>query len=176
MKIEIENIKEGFSIYEAECKPEEIDFEIENVDFTDLISVKLDLFKQNDKIYVKANLAVTIQTECAKCLKPSTMILEGTSENQYRPMPNTVYDPPEGIGIRYYLDDVIDFTEDFRECLFLEIPPRILCSETCKGLCPKCGKDLNTGDCDCNTEIEEIKNKKFGDLIKELDLKKKLEV
>lgn len=31
------------------------------------------------------------------------------------------------------------------------IPMQALCKEDCKGLCPTCGKDLNTGDCDCET-------------------------
>ncbi len=31
----------------------------------------------------------------------------------------------------------------------LSMPSKILCSEDCKGLCPKCGKDLNQGDCGC---------------------------
>ena len=27
---------------------------------------------------------------------------------------------------------------------------RVLCSEDCKGLCPKCGRDLNEGECGCD--------------------------
>lgn len=28
---------------------------------------------------------------------------------------------------------------------------KVVCREDCKGLCPVCGKDLNKGDCDCDT-------------------------
>jgi len=31
----------------------------------------------------------------------------------------------------------------------LDLPPKTLCAETCKGLCARCGKDLNDGPCDC---------------------------
>lgn len=31
----------------------------------------------------------------------------------------------------------------------LELPTKVLCSEECKGLCPKCGKNLNEGSCSC---------------------------
>ena len=31
----------------------------------------------------------------------------------------------------------------------LDFPTKHLCKEDCKGLCPKCGKNLNLGDCDC---------------------------
>lgn len=34
----------------------------------------------------------------------------------------------------------------------LELPTKVLCSEECKGLCPKCGKNLNEGSCGCTTK------------------------
>ena len=34
----------------------------------------------------------------------------------------------------------------------MNLPGRFLCSEDCKGLCPKCGADLNLGDCGCDKE------------------------
>ena len=36
------------------------------------------------------------------------------------------------------------------ETVLLNLPLRLLCKEDCKGLCPKCGKDLNGGDCECD--------------------------
>ena len=38
--------------------------------------------------------------------------------------------------------------------LVLEIPTWSLCSETCKGLCPECGTDLNTTECSCEMTDE----------------------
>lgn len=35
------------------------------------------------------------------------------------------------------------------EELYLGLPMRELCSEDCRGLCPKCGKNLNEGPCSC---------------------------
>lgn len=34
----------------------------------------------------------------------------------------------------------------------LEMDAQFLCSEDCKGLCPRCGRDLNLGPCDCRPE------------------------
>ena len=50
--------------------------------------------------------------------------------------------------LRFDLDPLV--TED----IFLELPSKFLCSEDCKGVCPKCGKDLNTGSCSCEKEID----------------------
>jgi uncharacterized protein len=40
-----------------------------------------------------------------------------------------------------------------REQVLLQIPPSPLCAEQCQGLCPKCGKDLNEGDCGCDRTV-----------------------
>ena len=48
-------------------------------------------------------------------------------------------------------DFAIDIDEIVRSALILEMPSRFLCDEECKGLCPKCGKNLNEGSCSCDT-------------------------
>lgn len=50
--------------------------------------------------------------------------------------------------MHFYLDPLV--TED----IFLSLPTKILCSEDCKGLCPRCGANLNTGSCSCKKEID----------------------
>ena len=49
-------------------------------------------------------------------------------------------------------DGTLDLTELVRTDLMLELPTKVLCKEDCRGLCPKCGKDLNLGSCDCKTK------------------------
>ncbi len=34
----------------------------------------------------------------------------------------------------------------------LNLPVKLLCSKYCKGLCPKCGRNLNAEDCECPAE------------------------
>ncbi|MCR5123527.1 MAG: DUF177 domain-containing protein [Ruminococcus sp.] len=46
-------------------------------------------------------------------------------------------------------DNTLEIGELALTDLSLEIPSKILCKEDCKGLCPKCGKDLNEGGCGC---------------------------
>ena len=48
----------------------------------------------------------------------------------------------------------IDLEPLLREQFVLAIPYAPLCSETCKGLCPQCGIDLNTGTCTCERPID----------------------
>ena len=46
-------------------------------------------------------------------------------------------------------DYMLDTDTLLRDDILLELPSKFLCKETCKGLCPKCGKNLNEGDCGC---------------------------
>jgi uncharacterized protein len=48
--------------------------------------------------------------------------------------------------------DKIDIKSDVREFALLSIPMKKLCKEDCKGLCYKCGKDLNKEQCTCSAE------------------------
>ena len=55
-------------------------------------------------------------------------------------------------GEEFYItetDGTLELDDFIAEFLGVRVPYRYLCSEDCKGLCQKCGRDLNTGDCGC---------------------------
>ncbi len=47
-------------------------------------------------------------------------------------------------------NDRLDLKELVLSDLLLNLPMKHLCREDCKGLCPKCGANLNEGECGCN--------------------------
>ena len=58
--------------------------------------------------------------------------------------------------------------EGIQQQVVMAFPLKPLCREKCKGLCPKCGANLNAGDCGCdNTGF----NNKFS-VLKKLNLDK----
>ena len=46
----------------------------------------------------------------------------------------------------------LDPGEAVREELILAVPEYALCSDECRGICPRCGTDLNSGTCNCQPE------------------------
>ena len=48
----------------------------------------------------------------------------------------------------------IDLQELLSTCLILDMETKFLCREDCKGLCPRCGRNLNLGPCGCEKEID----------------------
>ncbi|XP_057744430.1 large ribosomal RNA subunit accumulation protein YCED homolog 1, chloroplastic-like isoform X2 [Arachis stenosperma] len=60
-------------------------------------------------------------------------------------------------------DKEIDISKNIRDMVHLEITMNSVCDPGCKGICMKCGQNLNTDDCNCNQE--EVKDKQgFGPL------------
>ena len=56
--------------------------------------------------------------------------------------------------------DELVFTE-----VFLSLPTKHLCKETCKGYCFECGKNLNEGECNCKSESIDPRLAKLAELI-----------
>jgi uncharacterized protein len=44
----------------------------------------------------------------------------------------------------------VELDDEIRQEIILDYPMKIICKAECKGLCPNCGQNLNTGECDCN--------------------------
>lgn len=51
-------------------------------------------------------------------------------------------------------NNVLDIDDLAYQEIQLFLPQKILCKEDCKGLCHKCGKNLNLGDCDCKADVD----------------------
>ena len=55
------------------------------------------------------------------------------------------------MSVSVFDGEAIDVDEIVKEQIVLAVPTRMLCREDCKGICPECGTDRNTGDCSCAT-------------------------
>lgn len=105
--------------------------------------------------YMRMTLTMSVdyQTVCARCLKPVCGCFSLDLEKTVAPR-NLLGDIDESRLDDYAIieDGFLDMDEPLLEQIEMEFPVRFLCDEDCKGLCPKCGKDLNEGECGCVTE------------------------
>lgn len=64
-----------------------------------------------------------------------------------------------------YFGSKLDATKAVCDEIVLGLPVNLLCKADCKGLCPKCGSNLNNQPCNCDTSRENVfsvlKNLKF---------------
>lgn len=121
--------------------------------------VEVTLSRIGGMIEVFGRLTTQVGYECGRCLKsfehPLNAIFEVTFTNE---PPEIQAEDEDGEGIELTAEDLglipfegnsIDLTEVVQEQFLLALPIRPLCSETCRGLCPQCGQDLNSGKCNC---------------------------
>jgi len=115
--------------------------------------------RSGDGISVRGRLRTTAWLECFRCLKGFERMVE---------TPFEFYADRSGTGRRYEEQELerdhymgfhdgrrLDLTELAREALLIELPIAPHCREDCKGLCPRCGADLNDGPCACQDPIAE---------------------
>jgi uncharacterized protein len=50
--------------------------------------------------------------------------------------------------------DSVNLSEVLETCLILDMETKFLCDPQCKGLCARCGANLNDGPCSCGKEID----------------------
>ncbi len=123
---------------------------INDVVFADNIHVTGEF--KNTAGYMTLSLvcAIGYKSVCARCLKDlegvlnvnfeKTVCEEGDLQNQ------------ENDDYIEITDCVIDVDEAIIEDIILNFPAKLLCVDDCKGLCPKCGVNLNTESCSCVTK------------------------
>lgn len=101
-------------------------------------------------VELSAKADFVLDMDCDRCAKPIKLAL---TADVFHTLVTSLNDEANDElllinELRFDLDPLV--TED----IFLELPSKLLCSEDCKGVCPKCGKDLNTGSCSCEKEID----------------------
>ena len=139
---------EDFKEYEALVPSEPLGLTYEEATFIKPLSCIVGLFRQvGDNIYVTADVDTTVLVECRRCINPFEVDITTTLGLLFS-LGDESSESDEDEE-RYYDGETLDISEDVRRALVLEIPTWSLCSETCKGLCPECGTDLNTTECSC---------------------------
>jgi len=113
---------------------------------------------------------------CVRCLEPFTMPVAGSFDLRYVPRSENAGEGEREVGeddltTAFYEDDQIDLSELIAEQLHLALPMKPLCSETCKGLCPHCGANLNTETCDCSEKWEDPRLAALKDLAQQVKSK-----
>ena len=88
---------------------------------------------------------IEFHTLCARCAEPTASNLELSLEKSI-----ATGDVSRDNDDYIFIEDMkLDITTPLFEEMLLEMPSKILCREDCRGLCPRCGKNLNEGGCDC---------------------------
>jgi len=129
---------------------EKSDFSLESVDV--FCAVK----KMRETVFIDGNIEATVVSNCSRCLEVTNFPIKSTFRYTFVPAENRLMEEelsPEDLEYGFYQDDVIDLDALIFEQIVLQIPIKILCADTCKGLCPHCGININIAGCGCHAEF-----------------------
>lgn len=134
MKIDTRKIPDEGLILSEEFSPLELDLDTEIIKLSGTIKAKAVISKSYGAIGVVLALEAPMLVSCSRCLQEINSRFKAQLELHY------AVDK---------LEPVIDLDPDIREEIILSYAINPLCSVDCKGLCPKCGYNLNKGGCNC---------------------------
>lgn len=103
-------------------------------------------------LLLEAELTTTLHADCDRCAAsferavsyPVKAVLTRALENE-----------DEADEWTFLLEnDCADFDDILTTAFVLNMDSKLLCKPDCKGICPRCGKNLNDGGCDCRREVD----------------------
>ena len=103
------------------------------------------------RYYWQAELVTQLAANCRRCLTAVSVPVTASvqvlfSEDAGVDDASVYVIPPRS--------QELDLSEAIREELILALPEYVLCADDCRGICPGCGTDLNTGTCGCPSEAD----------------------
>ena len=131
-------------------------------EFLKPLNIRLKAFRVRELFEVQGRFRTSVRLPCSRCLKNFDTPLASDFELTYtKEMPGLmdVFDEEEielkveEIGMFYFKGEEINLQQGIQEQVVMAFPLQPLCDQNCKGLCPKCGSDLNQGDCGCKREL-----------------------
>lgn len=144
-------------ILRGEINRMEINYELTPEPVLDVVfpeNAKVGGYITDDAGYMRLHLTADLpyRGSCARCLEAVEGVFSLDFERTVAAEGSITEEQLEENEDSYVMirDGKLDVDEALREELLMCFPMRLLCSEDCPGLCPKCGKPKKLGDCGCS--------------------------
>ena len=125
------------------------------------VRASLRLTRTDRGVWVSGPAAISVEGVCSRCLVPFGSWVDVDLDEVFV----QVVDVTTGARIRYRDDlegepltidahHVLDLTELLRQYRIAAMPLAPVCREDCRGICTRCGTDLNESSCACEPELD----------------------
>lgn len=127
-----------------------------------ILSIEGKAYYDGEVVTLVGTINTTLRMQCSRCLKEIDYPITIEFEDEF------CKDGSIGEGYLISEEEEIDLTNMIIDNIILSSPIKVNCKENCKGLCQKCGKNLNEGFCNCTSDdidprLEVLKNLFKGD-------------
>ena len=109
----------------------------------------------------------TLMIPCDRCLEPVEVPFQLSIERTFD-MNLTDEERIANLDEQSYLQGYnLDVDQLVRDELLLNLPMKVLCDEDCKGICNRCGANLNHETCDCDRSSLDPRMSVIQDIFKQ---------
>lgn len=115
------------------------------------VSVVGSLYSKADVLYLDINISFEFFGFCDRCAEE---VKKDFSFNIKRIVVEKLENEEDDDDYIVVNNRKLDLDELVNEEVSLSLPNKILCKDDCKGLCPKCGANLNFKQCDCKKDVD----------------------
>jgi uncharacterized protein len=160
MRIELNKLPDESEITEA-YEPEWWRSEQEGEQVLGLdgpLQVRLRTLRTGTKYILDGEMKGGIRVRCDRCLEPYHFDLDSGFHLYLQAKPSVQKGETEielldeDMEVEFISGDEVDLDAIVREQVFLSLPMKNVCRESCRGLCPTCGANWNREPCDCRKE------------------------
>jgi uncharacterized protein len=121
------------------------------------VRLTFDISKDGTQFHLTGRVASALTLACGRCLDDISLPVDLPFDLLYLPHQDNVGEgevevEDDDLTTAYYRDEEIDLGQLVLEQFYLALPMKPLCRESCRGLCPECGTNLNTANCSCVRE------------------------
>ncbi|MCK5087502.1 MAG: DUF177 domain-containing protein [Melioribacteraceae bacterium] len=148
MKFKFTNYEDGIHQIDFKKSADELDLDEQ---FTGDVLLNCRMDKSTYQIVLNCDFSADTELICDRCNEKFIFRVSNNFQNIYL---FSSEEETDDVNIHYLSleQDKIDLSKDVSEYAKFAIPMKKLCSESCKGLCPHCGINLNEKKCNCKTE------------------------
>jgi uncharacterized protein len=116
--------------------------------------VRLRLEKVASEVFAQGEVSTRMELQCSRCLRNFPKDMDMNINVVYHPLEELTGEEKhevreDELDMGFYRDDELNIQDLVAEQILLNVPMKPLCSESCRGICPKCGADMNVNPCRC---------------------------
>jgi DUF177 domain-containing protein len=145
--------------FSSRFEPGVLDLGSDNIRQTGNLDWSASAERAGAEIRISGKLDTTVELACSRCLDPARFHVSKPFDLFFRERDEAMFDEDEEVELHendtrtaFFTGTKLAISDILREQILLAVPMKALCKIDCKGLCPTCGTNLNSGSCGCPPE------------------------
>jgi len=165
LNLNIANVGEGLKKSDSIAQPAELDLD-KTEEFHYPLHIAFSVEKIGRNIFVDSEIRTKVDFLCDRCGELFNQHMTESARLIYTYDGDMANREEDDVYVISESTTIIDVSEPIRQTLLVAVPQKKVCRSECKGLCDRCGANLNVESCNCHTDSMDPRWEALRNLIK----------